>query len=111
MSALVDGAEGSRADMCINLRCYQALVAEQFLHAADIGAAIQEVRGKTVPQGMRRGLHLRVAGVLGDQQFHGTGTQGRTALTDEQGSGRRTRAHREVGLQGAADPRGHRTTG
>jgi len=38
----------------VNLRGHQAFVAQEFLHAADVGAAVQKMRGKTVAQGMRR---------------------------------------------------------
>src|SRR5262249_39258797 len=39
-----------RGDMGIDLRRYQVGVAEQFLHAPQIGPGVKEVRGKTVTQ-------------------------------------------------------------
>ena len=44
--------------MRVNLRRGQALVAEQFLHAADVGAGIEHVRRETVPQGVRAGPRI-----------------------------------------------------
>ena len=40
-------------DVCINLRGREARVAEEFLYVAQVGAAVQEVRGERVAQGVR----------------------------------------------------------
>ena len=40
--------------MGVDLRRYEALVAQQFLHAAYIGPAIQQVRGEAMAQCVRR---------------------------------------------------------
>ena len=47
-------AQRRGADVRVDLRGHQALVAQQFLHAADIGAAVQQMGGETVPQRVRR---------------------------------------------------------
>ncbi len=47
--------------MRINLRGHQAFVAQKLLHAADVGPPVQQVRGKTVPQRMRRGAAVQPA--------------------------------------------------
>ena len=48
-------AQAGGADVRVDLRGHQALVAQQFLHAADVGAAVEQVRGEAVPQRVRRG--------------------------------------------------------
>ena len=52
--------------MRVDLRRDQALVAEQFLHAADVGAAVEQVRGETVSQrvGRRAPIEARLFQVL-----------------------------------------------
>src|SRR5688572_12982547 len=57
---LVDGAERSRADVRIDLRRDQALMAQQLLHAANVGPAIEQVRGETMAQRVRRGAQIEV---------------------------------------------------
>ena len=54
MGLLVDRAEAG-ADMRVDLRRHQALVPQQLLHAADVGAAVEQMRGEAVPQRVRRG--------------------------------------------------------
>src|SRR4051794_31114575 len=53
MSFFVDGPQAGSADVCVNLCGDQALVTEEFLHAADVGAAVEEVRGKAVTERVR----------------------------------------------------------
>src|SRR5579871_2077985 len=43
-----------RGDMRVHLRGDQMRVAEQFLYAAQVGTGIQQMRGVTVPQFVRR---------------------------------------------------------
>ena len=38
------------ADVRIDLRGHETFVAEQFLYAANIGTAIEQMRGKAMPQ-------------------------------------------------------------
>ena len=42
-------------DVGVNLSCRQIAMTEQFLHAAEIGSAIQQVGGEAVPQRVRAG--------------------------------------------------------
>ena len=42
-----------RRQVRVNLRRAQALVAQQFLHAAEVGAVVQQMRGEAVPQRVR----------------------------------------------------------
>ena len=42
------------ADVRVDLRGDEALVAQQFLHAADVGAAVQQVRGEAVAERVGR---------------------------------------------------------
>ena len=50
MGPFVDLAEAGGADVGVDLRRYQALVAEQFLDAADVGAAVEQVGGEAVAE-------------------------------------------------------------
>jgi hypothetical protein len=53
---LVEGVEQScRCHMCVDLCRDNALVAEQFLNTADIGAVVEKVRGKTVSESVWAG--------------------------------------------------------
>ena len=52
--SLVKGVEEPRGgDVRINLRRDEALVAEEFLNAADVRAGVEKVRGETVANGVR----------------------------------------------------------
>ena len=66
VGTLVGGAESGGADVGVDLRRHQALVAQQLLHAADVGAAVQQVRGEAVAQRVRSGSRVqpRLAEVL-----------------------------------------------
>ena len=57
----VDPLEPRLIDVGINLRRGDAGVAEQFLHLPQVGAARQEVRRKTVPQGVGADVGARAA--------------------------------------------------
>src|SRR3954453_11826116 len=50
----VDLAQPVDGDQCVDLRRRHRGVAEQFLHHADVGTAVEQVRGEGVPQGVRR---------------------------------------------------------
>ena len=65
MGFFVGLAQAAGADVRVDLRRRQALVAEQFLHAAQVGSAVEQVRGEAVPQRVRRG-DLVEAGRSGD---------------------------------------------
>src|SRR5262249_57385633 len=53
MSLLVTLLQALRRHMCVDLRRRQIAMAEQLLHAADVGAAVEQVRGEAVPQAVR----------------------------------------------------------
>jgi len=53
MRSVVRLLQSLGCQMRVNLRRHQMRVAEQLLHAAQIGAGIQQMRGVTVPQFMR----------------------------------------------------------
>src|SRR4051794_15095927 len=57
MAAGVDLAQSVDGDQRVHLGRRHRRVPEQFLHDADVGAAVEQVRGEGVPQGVRR--HLR----------------------------------------------------
>jgi hypothetical protein len=50
---LVGFLHAASADVGVDLRCGQTFVAEQFLDTSQIGAAVEKVRRKTVPQRVR----------------------------------------------------------
>ena len=52
MSLFVGLLEPRRADVRIDLSRYQTLVPQQFLNAADVGAAVEQMGRETVPQGV-----------------------------------------------------------
>src|SRR5258708_22966083 len=56
VGALVGQEQALLRYMSVDLRCFQADVAKQFLHMAQIGAVVQEVRGERVAErvGMQR---------------------------------------------------------
>ena len=54
MSLFVGLLEPRRADVRIDLSRYQTLVPQQFLNAADVGAAVEQMGRETVPQGVGR---------------------------------------------------------
>ncbi len=62
-------------------------MAQQFLHAADIGPAIQEVGGKAVPQGVGAGPLVQPGDfqVLLQHAAHAAGGQPTAKTVDEQG--------------------------
>ena len=53
MSLVVDLLHPSRRQMRVHLRRAEALVSQQFLHAAEIGTVVQQMRGKAVPKRVR----------------------------------------------------------
>src|SRR5262245_21348722 len=85
MGSLVGLAEAGGADVGVNLRGDEAFVAEQFLHAADVGPAIQEMGGKAVPQGVRRraAVEPSLPKVFFQQSSHAAGRQAAAELVDE----------------------------
>src|SRR5882724_6941036 len=62
MGPFVHLAQPGGGDVRIDLRRRQALVAQQLLDAADIGAAIQEMGSEAVPQGVGRGAVVQAGG-------------------------------------------------
>lgn len=63
MRLFVDRAEVCGADVRVDLRRRQTLVPQQFLDAADVGPAVQEVRGEGVPQGVGTGAGVEGGGL------------------------------------------------
>src|SRR2546430_1117501 len=59
MGFFVDGPQSRGADVGVDLRGDEALVAEELLDAADVGAAVEQVGGKTVTEGMGRGAEVQ----------------------------------------------------
>ena len=54
MRFLVRRLEIARADVRVDLRRDEAFVAEEFLHAADVGAAVEQMRGEAVAERVGR---------------------------------------------------------
>jgi hypothetical protein len=48
MGLLIDLKQSFLCNVCIYLRRRQVAMAEQFLHATEVGAAIEQVSGETV---------------------------------------------------------------
>ena len=90
MGFAVGFAESGRADVGVDLRGHQAFVAEQFLHAADVGAAVEEMRGEAVAQRMRRGAGVEAGEFQVFFQHPGHAARGQAAaeFVDEHRGGR-----------------------
>src|SRR4029079_14095359 len=58
MGLLVRGPQAGGADVGVDLRGDETLVAQQLLHAADVGAAVEQMRCKTVSERVRRGSQV-----------------------------------------------------
>ena len=54
----VDRFESFFGDVRVDLGRHESRVPEQFLHRAQVGAAVQEVRGKRMAQSVRRQRRL-----------------------------------------------------
>ena len=89
MSAFISFLKSAGTDVGVDLCRRQALVAEQFLHAAEIGPAIEQVGGEGMPQGVWGDMLLEIAGA--DVQFEHppdtAGGQPFAELVEEQGGG------------------------
>ena len=83
----VGGAQTFLAYVGVALRGGHVAVSEQFLHDAQIGAVVEEVRGERVPQGM--GMRRCERTVVEDPP-HVARTESSPALVEEQ--------RRDVGL-------------
>src|SRR6185312_5541611 len=55
MRTVVDAAQMARVDVAVDLRRRERAVAEQFLDRAQVRAAVQEMRGESVPEPVRVG--------------------------------------------------------
>src|SRR5262245_53135667 len=68
-----------RRHVRVNLRGRQAAVAEQFLHAANVGTMIQQMRREAMPQAVRAGARVqaRLRKVLRQQPADAAGRQPR----------------------------------
>ena len=58
MRLLITLLQSLRGHVRVHLGRVQALVAEQFLHAADVGAGVEHVRGEAVAQRVRAGSRV-----------------------------------------------------
>ncbi len=56
MCFIVDLDQLFHRDVCVDLRRRKTCMAQQFLDVAQVGAAVEQVRGKAVPQAMRRNV-------------------------------------------------------
>jgi hypothetical protein len=63
MGFFVSGAEPGGGDVSVDLSRDEALVAEELLDGADVGAAIEKVSGEAVAERMGRGAKVE-AGLL-----------------------------------------------
>ena len=68
MRLLVDLLHPLDTDVGVDLRCRQTGMAQQGLHAAEIGAVVEEMGGETVPQLVRADIDgdVRKAEILAD---------------------------------------------
>ena len=53
MGFVVDLLHPAGGQVRVHLRGAQALVAQQFLHAAEVGTVVEQMRGEAVPQRVR----------------------------------------------------------
>src|SRR5438874_2097951 len=69
----------------VDLGRAQAAVAKQFLHAADIRAAVEQVRGEAVPHRMRAGARIKAGlfEILFEQAADAARGEPATAAVDE----------------------------
>src|SRR5262249_53583849 len=56
---LITVLQALSAYMGVNLGCGQTLVAEQFLHATDVGPGVEQVRGKAMAERVRAGSRVQ----------------------------------------------------
>ena len=84
--------------MRVDLRGHEAFVAQQFLHAADVGAAVEQMRGEAVPQRVRRGAVVEAGQfqILFQHPADAAGRQPPAEFVDEH---RRRRAGRFAAMQ------------
>ncbi len=68
MSLVVHGPQPRNRDVGVELRGGQRRVAEQFLHDAQVGAALEQMGGGAVPQSVRPDVRRAVDG--GDGLVH-----------------------------------------
>src|SRR5262245_55668342 len=82
MRLVVDFQHVIRTDMGIFLRCRKLLMAEQFLNGPQVGAVIQQVRGKGMSQRVRTGTGRESSplAMFFDQQLHATRAETTTTM-------------------------------
>src|SRR5438128_1760057 len=59
MSLIIGTIQAISGDVCVNLRSDQMSVAEQFLHASQIGPGIEQMCGVAMAELMRRDLRVQ----------------------------------------------------
>src|SRR6478672_13688984 len=91
MSAAVGGPEARRRDVGVDLRCREALVPEELLDDAEIGAAFEEMRGERMAQRVRRDAErqARLLAQTLEAVAQPADAEGRSAVVQEQGGRRR----------------------
>src|SRR5262245_11260060 len=84
------------ADMRVDLRRGQALVAEEFLDAAQVSAAIEQMRSETVPQRVRsrQAVEAGLLNVFLEQSSHAAGREAPAALVEKHGTLLKSRSRR-----------------
>src|SRR6266850_2766571 len=85
MRLVVDLQHLLGADVSVPLRRRKGSVAEQLLDRAEVGAAVQEVRGEGMPEAVRRNpvLHGALGETRGEDPPHASIGEARAFLADE----------------------------
>src|SRR5688572_22132961 len=86
MRQLVRGAQSLVGDMRIDLRCAERRVAEDLLNAAQVGATLQQVRSRCVPETVRADVCPALDGSepVVDDPSHGSRVNAAAACPEEE---------------------------
>src|SRR5579871_6380127 len=87
VSLVVVVLEAVGRHMGVNLCVRQAAMSQEFLDAADVGAAVEQMRGKAVPQTMRAGVRIDAgqSQVFCEQPAHTAAGQPGAVFVEEDG--------------------------
>src|SRR5437762_8333399 len=87
MRLFVDGPQASGADVGVDLGGDEALVAEELLDAADVGAAVEQVRGKAVAKSVGSGAEVEAGEfeILEQQAMDAAGGEAAAEAVGEDG--------------------------